>query len=168
MPRSRSSYTASPIRYRSPQRSPARRPSEDGSQYELDLDALGMNSTFESTGLDESRDPDVDHVGTSDIEGPEDFTMNMTYWMTADLPLAEIKARKEAIAKVKEVREDTRYEPKTTGKKATTPSLKTQETDESKRTWTLHHQPRVQMAAQMDVRPTTQTQSHLWKTMRRS
>jgi len=69
-----------------------------------------MNSTYESTGLDEGRDPDVDHVDTSNIEGPEDFTMNMTYWMTADLPLAEIKARKEASAKMKEVREDTRYD----------------------------------------------------------
>jgi chromosome segregation ATPase len=69
-----------------------------------------MNSTYESTGLDEGRDPDVDHVDTSDIEGPEDFTMNMTYWMTADLPLAEIKARKEAGAKVKAVRADIRYD----------------------------------------------------------
>lgn len=69
-----------------------------------------MNSTFESTGLDDSRDPDVDVVDTSDIEGPEDFTMNMTYWMTADLPLAQIKSRKEASSKLQEVRGDSRYE----------------------------------------------------------
>ncbi|KAF2703407.1 hypothetical protein K504DRAFT_463470 [Pleomassaria siparia CBS 279.74] len=109
MARSHSSYTASPMRHRSPRHSPARRPtSEDGSQYELDLDALGMNSTFESTGLEESRDPNVDVVDTSDIEGPDDFTMNMTYWMTADLPLAQIKSRKEASSKVQEVRGDAR------------------------------------------------------------
>jgi chromosome segregation ATPase len=69
-----------------------------------------MNSTYESTGLDEGRDPDVDHVDTSDIEGPEDFTMNMTYWMTAELPLAQIQSRKEASTKVQEVRGDTGYE----------------------------------------------------------
>ncbi|KAF2465205.1 uncharacterized protein BDR25DRAFT_295668 [Lindgomyces ingoldianus] len=97
MPRSHSSYTASPTRSRSPHRSPPRRsPSEDGSQYEMDLDVLGMNSTFDSTGLDASHEPQVDRVESSDIEGPEDFTMNMTYWMTADLPLSQIKSRKEA------------------------------------------------------------------------
>ncbi|KAF1847716.1 uncharacterized protein K460DRAFT_363757 [Cucurbitaria berberidis CBS 394.84] len=96
MARTHSSYTASPTRFRSPQRSPARRPSQDGSQYEMDLDALGLNSTFESTELDGSYEPPVDRVDTSEIEGPEDFTMNMTYWMTADLPLAQIKSRKEA------------------------------------------------------------------------
>ncbi|CAN9347154.1 unnamed protein product [Alternaria alternata] len=96
MVRTHSSYTASPTRFQSPQRSPARRPSQDGSQYEMDLDALGLNSTFESTELEDHHQPPVDHVDTSEIEGPEDFTMNMTYWMTADLPLAQIKSRKEA------------------------------------------------------------------------
>ncbi|XP_014558845.1 hypothetical protein COCVIDRAFT_93441 [Bipolaris victoriae FI3] len=96
---SHSSYTASPTRFQSPQRSPSRPPSQDGSQYEMDLDALGLNSTFESTELEHSHQPPVDRVDTSEIEGPEDFTMNMTYWMTADLPLAQIKSRKEANTK---------------------------------------------------------------------
>lgn len=65
----------------------------------MDLDALGLNSTFESTELEHSHQPPVDRVDTSEIEGPEDFTMNMTYWMTADLPLAQIKSRKEANTK---------------------------------------------------------------------
>ncbi|KAF5854236.1 hypothetical protein GGP41_007036 [Bipolaris sorokiniana] len=99
MPPSHSSYTASPTRFQSPQRSPSRPPSQDGSQYEMDLDALGLNSTFESTELEHSHQPPVDRVDTSEIEGPEDFTMNMTYWMTADLPLAQIKSRKEANTK---------------------------------------------------------------------
>ncbi|RAR00467.1 hypothetical protein DDE82_007302 [Stemphylium lycopersici] len=99
MVRSHSSYTASPTRFQSPQRSPARPPSQDGSQYEMDLDALGLNSTFESTELEHSHHPPVDRLDTSEIEGPEDFTMNMTYWMTADLPLAQIKSRKEANTK---------------------------------------------------------------------
>ncbi|KAF2023692.1 hypothetical protein EK21DRAFT_80283 [Setomelanomma holmii] len=106
MARTHSSYTASPTRSRSPRRSPARRPSKDGSEYEMDLDALGLNSTFESTELQGSYEPPVDRVDTSDIEGPEDFTMNMTYWMTADLPLAQIKSRKEAKGRVEEVRLD--------------------------------------------------------------
>ncbi|KAF1943955.1 hypothetical protein EJ02DRAFT_341923 [Clathrospora elynae] len=110
MARTHSSHTASPTRFRSPQRSPARRPSEDGSQYEMDLDALGLNSTFESTELDGSHEPPVDRVETSEIEGPEDFTMNMTYWMTADLPLAQIKSRKEASARRSEVRMDAMQE----------------------------------------------------------
>ncbi|KAI8933364.1 hypothetical protein NX059_009983 [Plenodomus lindquistii] len=96
MVRTHSSHTASPTRFRSPQHSPGRNPSQDGSQYEMDLDALGLNSTFETTELDGGHEPPVDRVDTSDIEGPEDFTMNMTYWMTADLPLAQIKSRKEA------------------------------------------------------------------------
>ncbi|KAH7071213.1 hypothetical protein BKA63DRAFT_418730 [Paraphoma chrysanthemicola] len=106
MARSHSSYTASPTRSRSPRRSPARRPSKDGSEYEMDLDALGLNSTFESTELQGSHEPPVDRVDTSDIEGPEDFTMNMTYWMTADLPLAQIKSRKEAAGRRGETRMD--------------------------------------------------------------
>ncbi|KAI4671766.1 uncharacterized protein J4E78_000262 [Alternaria triticimaculans] len=106
MVRTHSSYTASPTRFQSPQRSPARRPSQDGSQYEMDLDALGLNSTFESTELENSHQPPVDHVDTSEIEGPEDFTMNMTYWMTADLPLAQIKSRKEANTKRPVIRMD--------------------------------------------------------------
>ncbi|KAF2113587.1 hypothetical protein BDV96DRAFT_647843 [Lophiotrema nucula] len=114
MARSHSSYTASPTRHRSPQRSPKRRqPSEDGSQYEMDLDALGLNSTFESTELDGSHEPKLDVVDTSDIEGPEDFTMNMTYWMTADLPqahFAQIRSRKEASADVAEIRLDDQQE----------------------------------------------------------
>jgi hypothetical protein len=62
----------------------------------MDLDALGLNSTFESTELDGKHQPKLDVVETSDIEGPEDFTMNMTYWMTADLPQAQqIRSRKE-------------------------------------------------------------------------
>lgn len=72
----------------------------------MDLDALGLNSTFESTELQASYQPPVDRVDTSDIEGPEDFTMNMTYWMTADLPLAQIKSRKEAKGKIEESRMD--------------------------------------------------------------
>ncbi|KAL6154898.1 hypothetical protein ACJQWK_01228 [Exserohilum turcicum] len=99
MVRTYSSYTASPTRFQSPQRSPSRPASQDGSQYEMDLDALGLNSTFESTELEHSHQPPVDRVDTSEIEGPEDFTMNMTYWMTADLPLAQIKSRKEAKSK---------------------------------------------------------------------
>ncbi|KAJ4349319.1 hypothetical protein N0V95_004687 [Ascochyta clinopodiicola] len=70
--------------------------SEDGSQYEMDLDALGLNSTFESTALEGSHEPPVDRVDSSEVEGPDDFTMNMTYWMTADLPPAHVKSRKEA------------------------------------------------------------------------
>lgn len=72
----------------------------------MDLDALGLNSTFESTELQASYEPPVDRVDTSEIEGPEDFTMNMTYWMTADLPLAQIKSRKEAKGRVEEERMD--------------------------------------------------------------
>lgn len=72
----------------------------------MDLDALGLNSTFESTELENSHQPPVDHVDTSEIEGPEDFTMNMTYWMTADLPLAQIKSRKEANTKRPVIRMD--------------------------------------------------------------
>jgi chromosome segregation ATPase len=111
MPRTHSSYTASPTRWRSPQRSPARQPtSEGGSQYEMDLDALGLNSTFESTEMDEQHKPKVDVVDTSDIEGPEDFTINMTYWMTADLAAQQqkIRSRKEANVNVAEVRGDAR------------------------------------------------------------
>ena len=84
---------------RSPRRSPAERSSsEDGSQYEMDLDALGLNSTFESTALEKNYEPFVDHVDTSEVEGPDDFTMNMTYWMTSDLPPAQVKSRKETKA----------------------------------------------------------------------
>ena len=72
----------------------------------MDLDALGLNSTFESTELEDHHQPPVDHVDTSEIEGPEDFTMNMTYWMTADLPLAQIKSRKEANTKRPVIRMD--------------------------------------------------------------
>jgi hypothetical protein len=106
MARTHSSYTASPTRSRSPRRSPARRPSRDGSEYEMDLDALGLNSTFESSELQASYEPPVDRIDTSEIEGPDDFTMNMTYWMTADLPLAQIKSRKEAKGKTHETRMD--------------------------------------------------------------
>ncbi|KAL6703405.1 hypothetical protein ACN47E_009664 [Coniothyrium glycines] len=106
MARSHSTRTASPTRFQSPQHSPARNPSQDGSQYEMDLDALGLNSTFESTELGGNNEPPVDRVDTSEIEGPEDFTMNMTYWMTADLPLAQIKSRKEARTKISEIRMD--------------------------------------------------------------
>jgi hypothetical protein len=74
----------------------------------MDLDALGLNSTFESTELQGGYEPAVDRVDTSEIEGPEDFTMNMTYWMTADLPLAQaqIKSRKEAKGRVQQARMD--------------------------------------------------------------
>lgn len=61
----------------------------------MDLDALGLNSTFESTALEGSYEPAIDRVDTSEVEGPEDFTMNMTYWMTADLLPAQVKSRKE-------------------------------------------------------------------------
>lgn len=75
----------------------------------MDLDALGLNSTFESTELDHKHQPQVDVVETSDIEGPEDFTMNMTYWMTADLPLSQqIRSRKEARVTIDGVRGDAR------------------------------------------------------------
>ncbi|KAF2646887.1 hypothetical protein P280DRAFT_465038 [Massarina eburnea CBS 473.64] len=104
-----SSYTASPSR--TPQRSPARRPSQDGSQYEMDLDVLGLNSTFETSDLEDMHKPKVDTVETSDIEGPEDFTMNMTYWMTADLTSSQqIRSRKEAKAHISEVRGDVIHE----------------------------------------------------------
>ncbi|KAF3009640.1 hypothetical protein E8E13_007521 [Curvularia kusanoi] len=99
MARTHSSYTASPTRTRSPERSPALRSSsssEDGSQYEMDLDALGLNSTFESTALEGSFEPQIDRVDSTEVEGPEDFTMNMTYWMTADLLPAQVKSRNEA------------------------------------------------------------------------
>ena len=73
----------------------------------MDLDALGLNSTFESTEIDEKHQPKVDVVETSDIEGPDDFTMNMTYWMTTDLPLAQqLRSRKEAKANISGVRGD--------------------------------------------------------------
>lgn len=110
MARTRSSYTASPERRPSPRRSPARRPSNDGSEYEMDLDALGLNSTFESSELQGAQEPPVDRIETSEIEGPEDFTMNMTYWMTADLPLAQIKSRKEAKGRIEEARMDAMHE----------------------------------------------------------
>ncbi|KAH4160204.1 hypothetical protein HBH43_176500 [Parastagonospora nodorum] len=110
MARTRSSYTASPTRSGSPRRSPARRASKDGSEYEMDLDALGLNSTFESSELQASYEPPVDRVDTSEIEGPEDFTMNMTYWMTADLPLSQIKSRKEAKGRAQEMRMDAMQE----------------------------------------------------------
>jgi hypothetical protein len=110
MARTRSSYTASPTRDRSPRRSPARRPSKDGSEYEMDLDALGLNSTFESSELQASYEPPVDRVDTSEIEGPEDFTMNMTYWMTADLSPSKIKSRKEAKGRIEQTRMDAMHE----------------------------------------------------------
>jgi len=73
----------------------------------MDLDALGLNSTFESTEMDEEHKPKVDVVDSSEIEGPEDFTMNMTYWMTADLSAQQkIRSRKEANVNVAEVRGD--------------------------------------------------------------
>jgi chromosome segregation ATPase len=65
------------------------------------MDALGLNSTFVSAELDASHAPKVDAVETSELEGPEDFTVNMTYWMTADLPLSQIKSRKERTSKPK-------------------------------------------------------------------
>jgi myosin protein heavy chain len=76
----------------------------------MDLDALGLNSTFVSTELDGGHEPPVDRVDTSDIEGPEDFTMNMTYWMTADLPLSQIKSRKETHARRSQMRMDAMQE----------------------------------------------------------
>jgi len=76
----------------------------------MDLDALGLNSTFESSELQASYEPPVDRVDTSEIEGPEDFTMNMTYWMTADLPLSQIKSRKEAKGRSQETRMDAMQE----------------------------------------------------------
>ena len=87
MARTHSVYTASPTR---------RNTSHDGSQYEMDLDALGLNSTFDSTRFEGSLNPPIDRIETSEIEGPEDFTMNMTYWMTAELPPSQVKSRKEA------------------------------------------------------------------------
>ena len=106
MPRSRSSYTASPTRHRSPLRSLTRRPpSEEGSQYELDLSALGLGSNIDSSGLEGTHGPQLDVIDTSDIDGPEDFTMNMTYWMTVDLS-SQIKSRKEAKAVASAVRGD--------------------------------------------------------------
>jgi hypothetical protein len=87
MARTHSVYTASPTR---------RDGSHDGSQYEMDLDALGLNSTFDSTRFEGSLNPPIDRIETSEVEGPEDFTMNMTYWMTADLPPSQVKSRKEA------------------------------------------------------------------------
>lgn len=76
----------------------------------MDLDALGLNSTFESSELQASYEPPVDRVDTSEIEGPEDFTMNMTYWMTADLPLAQVKSRKEAKGRIEQTRMDAMQE----------------------------------------------------------
>ncbi|KAF2871148.1 hypothetical protein BDV95DRAFT_573385 [Massariosphaeria phaeospora] len=107
MPRSYSSHSASPTSYRPRRRSPARRPASPvGSQYEMDMDALGLESTLDATGLEDDHKPKVDVVDTSDIEGPEDFTMNMTYWMTTDLPAAQIKSRKEANVRVEEINAD--------------------------------------------------------------
>lgn len=62
----------------------------------MDLDALGLNSTFESTAMEGQFGPQTDRVDSSEVEGPDDFTMNMTYWMTADLGSAQVKSRKEA------------------------------------------------------------------------
>jgi predicted nucleic acid-binding Zn-ribbon protein len=76
----------------------------------MDLDALGLNSTFVSTELDNSHHPPVDRIETDDIEGPEDFTMNMTYWMTADLPLSQIRSRKEAKTRRSDIRMDAMQE----------------------------------------------------------
>lgn len=61
----------------------------------MDLDVLGLNSTFQSTALEGQFEAPVDRVNTSEVEGPEDFTMNMTYWMTTDLQPAPVKSRKE-------------------------------------------------------------------------
>jgi hypothetical protein len=61
----------------------------------MDLDALGLNSTFESTAMEGNFEPQIDRVDSSEVEGPDDFTMNMTYWMTADLEPAKVKSRKE-------------------------------------------------------------------------
>jgi myosin protein heavy chain len=77
----------------------------------VDLDALGLNSTFDSSGIDNEHVPKLDVVDTSDIGGPEDFTMNMTYWMTADLPLSQIKSRKEAKTRISKVRGDANQSP---------------------------------------------------------
>ena len=76
----------------------------------MDLDALGLNSTFEFSELQASYEPPVDRVDTSEIEGPEDFTMNMTYWMTADLLPAQIKSRKEAKGRIEQHRMDAMQE----------------------------------------------------------
>jgi hypothetical protein len=76
----------------------------------MDLDALGLNSTFESSELQASYEPPVDRVDTSEIEGPEDFTMNMTYWMTADLSPSKIKSRKEAKGRLEQARMDAMHE----------------------------------------------------------
>lgn len=104
---SHSSYPGSPAHYESPEYSPTMDDtSEQGSQYEVDLSALGLNSTFDTIDSQAERAAHIDVVETSDIGGPEDFTMNMTYWMTADLPLSHIKSRKEANARLSDLRGD--------------------------------------------------------------
>lgn len=57
----------------------ARRLSNPGSQYSLDLAALEVNSrSGASTPLPEQQ---TDHVLSEDIDGPSDFTVNLEAWM---------------------------------------------------------------------------------------
>jgi len=50
-----------------------------GSQYSLDLGALGLEShDNESSPVAAQR---VDRVLSEDIDGPSDFTLNMAAWM---------------------------------------------------------------------------------------
>lgn len=98
------SPTRSPTRHTRP---PSRALSE--SRYEIDLDALGgaNDSILSSTGLEEDEeDKRVDVVRSDEIEGPEDFTMNMEFWMRT--PLLPTQEQEEANTKVEESKEDSK------------------------------------------------------------
>ncbi|KAI7373969.1 hypothetical protein KC336_g20308, partial [Hortaea werneckii] len=60
-----------------PQRAYSRPSSRAESDYELDLDALGINDSNVSSPVK----PHIDRIRSEDIEGPSDFTLNMEKWM---------------------------------------------------------------------------------------
>ncbi|KAI6819182.1 hypothetical protein KC340_g11128 [Hortaea werneckii] len=60
-----------------PQRAYSRPSSRAESDYELDLDALGINDSNASSPVK----PHIDRIRSEDIEGPSDFTLNMEKWM---------------------------------------------------------------------------------------
>ncbi|TKA24626.1 hypothetical protein B0A50_06386 [Salinomyces thailandicus] len=60
-----------------PQRAHSRPSSRVDTDYELDLDALGLDDSNTSSPVK----PHVDRIASEDIEGPSDFTLNMEKWM---------------------------------------------------------------------------------------
>ncbi|OCK80605.1 hypothetical protein K432DRAFT_297332 [Lepidopterella palustris CBS 459.81] len=96
MARSRSPTTAVSHSRSPTRRAPSRtlsNPSTE-SHYEIDLSALGgpESTALDSTGLNADGEGRIDVVRSDEIEGPEDFTVNMEFWMRAPLPLkADVK-----------------------------------------------------------------------------